>query len=85
MFKNSLKLRLLDGVPRAKPANGAPPPPGVDIMDEGKGGGVEGACIRVLTEPARTGVGDVGRRRSGPASSSDIFPSRAAPAAVKPL
>jgi hypothetical protein len=47
MFRNSAKLRFAEGVLRPKPEKGAPPPPGVDIMDDGSGvdfgGGVDGA------------------------------------------
>jgi|SRR5690242_8441338 len=88
MLRNSAKLRLF-GVVAMKPPNACPLPPGVDIMDDGRGvvfeGGVEGACIGCFTEPARTGVGDVAKYMSRFASSSPFLPSRAAPAAVKPL
>lgn len=89
MFKNSAKFRLLGVVAIPKPAYACPLSPGVDIMEDGKGvvfdGGVEGACIKCLTSPARTGVGDVAKYIRRLASSSPFFPSRAAPAAVKPL
>lgn len=88
MFRNSAKFRLF-GVVAMKPPNCCPLPPGVDIMEDGKGvvfeGGVDGACIGCFTEPARTGVGEVARYISRLASSSPFLPSRAAPAAVKPL
>jgi hypothetical protein len=88
MLRNSAKFRLVEGVARPKPVYAAPPP-GVDIIDEGNGvclgGGVEGACIWCFAEPGRAGVGDVARYISKLASSSPFLPSRAAPAAVKPL
>ena len=49
------------------------------------GGGVEGASIVGFDEPGRAGVGDVARYMRRFASSSPVFPSRAAPAALKPL
>ena len=49
------------------------------------GGGVDGASIWVFISPARTGVGELARYTSRFASSSPVLPSRAAPAAVKPL
>jgi hypothetical protein len=75
MLRNSEKLRLAPGVLRPKPAKGAPPPPGVDIMDEGKGvdfgGGVEGATIRGVLELAwAAGEGEVARYMRRLASSS---------------
>lgn len=87
MFRNSAKLRLF-GVVAMRPPNAWPLSPVVDIMDDGRGvvleGGVEGACIRCLAVPTRTGVGDGARYISKFASSSPCLPSRAAPAAVKP-
>lgn len=52
MLTNSAKLKFADGVLSPKPEKGAPmPPPGVVIMDEGRGvdfgGGVEGGKTRV--------------------------------------
>lgn len=88
MFKNSAKFRFAPGVARPKPGKG-PPPPGVDIIDEGSGvcfgGGVEGASIWGFVDPGRAGVGDVARYMSKFASSSPVLPSRAAPAALNPL
>jgi hypothetical protein len=88
MLRNSAKFRLVEGVARPKPVYAAPPP-GVDIIEEGNGvcfgGGVEGACIWCLIVPGRAGVGDVARYISRLASSSPCLPSRAAPAALKPL
>jgi hypothetical protein len=87
MLRNSAKLRLFGVVATPQPAYDGPPP-GVDIMDEGRGvvleGGVEGAGMPCLAVPIRTGVGDVARYMSRVASSSPFLPSRAAPAAVKP-
>jgi hypothetical protein len=48
-------------------------------------GGVDGASIWCFDDPGRAGVGDVARYISRFASSSPVFPSRAAPAALKPL
>lgn len=88
MFKNSAKFKLF-GVVAMNPPYVCPLPPGVDIIDDGRGvvfdGGVEGACIGCLKEPTRTGVGDVARYMRRVVSSSPCFSSRAAPAAVKPL
>lgn len=91
MFRNSAKFKLVDGVARPNPAKG-PPPPGVDIIDDGNGvaleGGVEGACIGSFAAPARAGVGDVAKYIRRFASSSPFLPSRpslAAPAALNPL
>lgn len=87
MFRNSAKLRLADGVAIPKPAKGAPPPPGVDIMDDGRGvdfgGGVEGARMRGLAVPACAGEGEVARYIRRLASSCPVGPSRAA--VVKPF
>lgn len=87
MFRNSAKLRLAEGVVRPNPGKG-PPPPGVPIMDDGRGvalgGGVEGAWIGGFDNPARTGVGEVARYMRRLVSPSAVFPSRAAPAAVNP-
>jgi len=81
MFRNSAKLRFADGVLRPNPGNGAPPPPGVDIIDDGRGvafsGGVEGANTRVLDEPGFAGEGEVARYIKRLASSSPVWPSRA--------
>lgn len=89
MFKNSAKLRFADGVLRPKPGNGAPPPPGVDIMEDGRGvdlgGGVEGAMMRGLLDAGCAGDGDVAKYMRRLASSSPVCPSRAAAAAVNPL
>jgi hypothetical protein len=87
MLRNSAKFRLADGVLRPKPWNG--PPPGVDIMEDGRGvdlgGGVEGASMRGLDDPGRAGEGEVAKYMSKLASSWPLRSSRAAPAAVKPL
>jgi hypothetical protein len=87
MLRNSAKFRFVDGVARPKPVYAAPPP-GVDIIEDGSGvcfgGGVEGAGM-CLADPGRAGVGDVARYMSRLASSSPVLPSRAAPAALKPL
>jgi hypothetical protein len=89
MFRNSAKLRFADGVLRPKPGNGAPPPPGVDIIEEGRGvdlgGGVDGAGISVLDDPPRAGEGEVAKCMSRLASASPLCPSRVAPVTVKPL
>jgi len=88
ILRNSAKLRLVEGVLRPKPWKGAPPP-GVDIIDDGRGvdldGGVDGARRRGLDEPGRAGDGDVAKYMSRLASSSPVCPLRAAPAAVKPF
>ena len=87
-MRNSAKFRLL-GVVATRPPYTCAPPPGVDIIEDGRGvvfdGGVDGACMGCLNEPTRTGVGDVARYMSRFASFSPWFPSLAAPAAVKPL
>lgn len=71
MFRNSAKLRLVDGVASPKP--GKAPPPGVDIIDDGNGvvldGGVDGASICAFVVPGRAGVGEVARYISKLASS----------------
>jgi len=86
MLRNSAKLRFAVGVCRAKPGYGAPPPPGVPIIEDGRGvdlgGGVEGASMRGFDD---AGPGDVARYMRRLASSSPFLPSRAAPAALKPL
>lgn len=70
-LQKSAKLKFVDGVLGWKP--NSPVPPGVDIMDDGRGvaldGGVDGACILVLVVAA-AGVGEVARymRRSAPSS-----------------
>lgn len=88
MFKNSAKFKLF-GVVATRLPYACPLSPCVDIIDDGRGvvfdGGVDGACMGCLREPARTGVGDVARCMRRVASSSPCFPSLAAPAAVKPL
>lgn len=89
MFRNSAKLRFAEGVARPNPEKGAPPPPGVFIIEDGRGvdlgGGVEGASIRGLEDPGWAGDGEVARYIRRFASSSPVCPSRAAAAAVKPL
>lgn len=81
MFRNSAKLRFADGVLKPNPGKGAPPPPGVDIMEDGRGvdlgGGVVGANTRALDEPGRAGEGEVARYIRRLASSSPVWPSRA--------
>lgn len=73
MLRNSAKFRLF-GVVATKPPYACPLPPGVDIIDEGRGvvfdGGVDGACMGCLKDPTRTGVGDVARYMSRFASFS---------------
>jgi hypothetical protein len=60
ILRKSAKLILVEGVFRPKPGNAAPPP-GVDIMDDGRGvafgGGVDGAMKRGLADSGRAGDG----------------------------
>lgn len=87
MLRKSAKFRLALGVCRPKPKFG--PPPGVDIMDDGRGvdfdGGVDGGSMCCLESPGRAGDGEVAKCIRRPTSSSPLCPSLAAPAAVKPL
>lgn len=80
MFRNSAKLRLAEGVLRPKPGKGAPPPPGVDIIDDGSGvdlgGGVVGAYTRGLDELGCAGDGEVARYIKRLASSSPFISLR---------
>lgn len=72
MFTKSAKLNCWPGV--LNPATKFPPPPGVDIMDDGRAavldGGVDGAKIRDDLGPALAGEGDVARYNSKSAPSS---------------
>jgi hypothetical protein len=89
IFRNSAKLRFADGVLRPKPGKGAPPPPGVDIMEDGRGvdlgGGVDGAGIRVFEDPLRAGEGEVARYMRRFASSSPLRPFLDTSGRVKPF
>lgn len=70
-LQKSEKLKLFEGVLGIKPKR--PEPPGVDIMEDGRGvcldGGVDGTCTIVFL-PALAGVGDAARNMSKSAPSS---------------
>ena len=72
MLRKSAKFKLPPGVWRPSPENGPLPPPGVDIMEDGRGvifcGGVEGGMTCVLFPPLAE-EGDVAKYMSRLASS----------------